>query len=346
MAAKRIPAGSLTVLGLMCSLVAAAASPEAATFVPGSIPRDTGGNGVQAHDGGLLLEGGKYYWYGTSQKMAPSWLSEGVQLYSSPDLSSWTSHGMILPSSAVYGIPRPGPIRVERAKILHNHKTGTYVMLFHCNVADFAWPSLGVATASSIYGPFQFKQCSKPDGRDSYDLTAWQDDNGDGFLVHSVENSFVAVRRLSSDYTTPGPICARLPGDRGEAPAVFKVGSTYYIITSGMTGWLPNPTRMFKASSMCGSWVEIRQPAVGDGGQITFNSQPTFVFPYKQPNGAIVPIYMGDRWNYPPNGGVNTANYVWLPMTPAGNGDWDLTWHAQWRLGDFSRARKARKALM
>jgi hypothetical protein len=42
-------------------------------------------------------------------------------------------------------------------------------------------------------------------------------------------------------------------------------------------------------------WVSLGNPT---GDPYTFNSQSSYILPYKQKNGSTVLIYMGDRWNY------------------------------------------------
>ena len=60
-----------------------------------------------------------WYWYGTSQKRPPSWLSEGVNLYSSDDLASWKYLGQIYGTADSRGMPCPAPYRLERPKVTH-----------------------------------------------------------------------------------------------------------------------------------------------------------------------------------------------------------------------------------
>jgi len=74
---------------------------------------DTDGNRVHAHGGGMLLHAGLFYWYGTSVKEGVSWLSRGVNLYTSPDLSRWTYRGMVLHNASIT-TATPGPYRIER----------------------------------------------------------------------------------------------------------------------------------------------------------------------------------------------------------------------------------------
>ena len=64
---------------------------------------DTSGNPINAHGGGILYHGGRYYWYG-EYKNGPTYLPKGswdgyrtdvigVSCYSSPDMVDWTFEG-------------------------------------------------------------------------------------------------------------------------------------------------------------------------------------------------------------------------------------------------------------
>jgi hypothetical protein len=65
---------------------------------------DQSGNPIYAHDGGVSRFGDKFYWYGTSYAGNPSGLFgmtrphlwNGVELYSSDNLASWSHEGVVL----------------------------------------------------------------------------------------------------------------------------------------------------------------------------------------------------------------------------------------------------------
>jgi beta-galactosidase len=71
---------------------------------------------VHAHGGGIIKVNKTFYWYGTSQKKEPGWISDGIKLYSSKDLFGWTSLGVILAACQIQGMPFPPPYRIERPK--------------------------------------------------------------------------------------------------------------------------------------------------------------------------------------------------------------------------------------
>ena len=98
----------VAVIALGAITARGAPSPEGATITSGTIWSDDAGAPVHAHGAGLILpdahpagEGGKYYLVGTTQKHNPSWLSEGINLYSSFDLEKWHFEGEIFHNSSI-----------------------------------------------------------------------------------------------------------------------------------------------------------------------------------------------------------------------------------------------------
>jgi hypothetical protein len=62
--------------------------------------------------------------------------------------------------------------------------------------------------AEDIRGPWRWVRSFKPDGQDSYDMTAWQDGQGVGYLARSVGNSFLGISRLNEHFNETAGICA------------------------------------------------------------------------------------------------------------------------------------------
>jgi hypothetical protein len=80
---------------LSCLLLVAVA--HAKYIVPGARWRDTEGNLVNAHAGGIThdKETGKFWWFG-EYKIEGQVEGGGVSVYSSDDLATWESHGLAL----------------------------------------------------------------------------------------------------------------------------------------------------------------------------------------------------------------------------------------------------------
>ncbi|KAK9861598.1 hypothetical protein WJX84_003056 [Apatococcus fuscideae] len=311
----------LHILGLSCTTASFGPQPETTVLTPGSIPIDTDGNQVHAHGGALIEMDGIFFWYGTSQKQPPGWLSTDINLYSSEDLAEWRNEGSIFNWQSIVGMPTGPPYRIERPKIIWCEEFHYWVLWFHLDLPSFGYPAVGVAKAETLQGPFDFVQVFKPDGRSSFDMTLFQDDDDTAYLVRSVENSFLGITKLAPNYLgLEGGICAQTPF-QAEAPAVFKHGpSSYWILSSHLTGWAPNPPLLWHANSsegLCGtSWYLMPQPATGPGSETTWDSQSTAVFPYQTEDGRELLMYLGDRWNAAGPGGVAQAGYVWLPLIP------------------------------
>ena len=145
-------------------------------------------------------------------------------------------------------------------------------------------------------------------GQMSRDMTLYVDDDGKAYhIFSSEENLTLHIAELTDDYLHHSGRYTRIaPAGHNEAPAIFKKDGTYWMITSGCTGWKPNEARMFSATSIWGPWTQYPNPCVGPKAEITFGGQSTFILPYQ--DGFI---FMADIWRprHP-----SDARYIWLPI--------------------------------
>src|SRR6185312_8423803 len=162
--------------------------------------RDTAGNLINAHDGGILWADGKYHWYGMALRPLPAIngpdggqkTTVGVVMYSSSDLYNWSYEGVVLATSTDPRSPLYGPMRFERPKILYNALTNQYVMWFHY----VGYPGdhtnapgageAGVAVSSRVNGPYTFKGISRPIDPKGIvrDCTVFQDNDGAAYFIY------------------------------------------------------------------------------------------------------------------------------------------------------------------
>lgn len=173
-------------------------------------------------------------------------------------------------------------------------------------------------------------------GQMSRDMTLFVDDDGSAYhIAASEENSTLHISRLSDDYLdSSGEYVRAFPGRYHEAPAMFKHGGMYYLITSDCTGWAPNAARLSVASSPLGEWRELGNPCVGTSEEIavTFSSQSTYVLPVAGGKDAL--IFVADRWQ--PKNAID-GRYIWLPIEFSQKGLPVIRWRDRWKLSDFDR---------
>lgn len=308
-------------------------------FRPGAVWCDTDGCAIHAHGGGVMYHQGVYYWYGEN-KDVPNMPGEervevvGVSCYSSRDLLNWKNEGVVLPAVKDDPESELHPLKVvERPKVIHNARTGKFVMWIHIDEIGYQYARAGVAVADRPEGPFIYLGPVRPCDADSRDLTVFQDDDGAAYLVTGVLwHSAIQIVRLSDDYLRPDGAFVRVlqrpgPPIGRESPAVFKRRSRYYLVSSGTTGWKPNAAEYAVADRMLGEWTTCGNPCVGPDAEITFHAQNTHVLPVADRWDTF--IVMFDRWN--PTS-LRDSRYVWLPAEFSDTGELRIPWRDQWSL--------------
>ena len=167
-------------------------------------------------------------------------------------------------------------------------------------------------------------------GQMARDMTLYVDDNGKAYHIFaSEENLTLNIAELTDDYLGhTGRYIRVQPGGHNEAPSLFKKDGKYFMITSGCTGWDPNAARLLTADSMMGEWTYLGNPCVGEGSDLTFRSQSTYILKIQGMKKDAF-IFMADRWT--PRNPID-ARYIWLPILFE-EGKPVLKWFDEW---DFS----------
>ena len=173
-----------------------------------------------------------------------------------------------------------------------------------------------------------------PGGQMSRDMTIYVDDDGKAYhIFSSEENLTLHIAELSDDYLSHTGKYARMaPAGHNEAPAIFKKDGTYWMITSGCTGWDPNEARMHSAPSIMGPWTKHPNPCVGPKAEITFGGQSTYIL--KVPGKKDAFIFMADIWR--PKHPID-ARYIWLPIQFKEDGTPVVEWMDSWTLDWFDQ---------
>ncbi|TDD12659.1 RICIN domain-containing protein [Nonomuraea diastatica] len=313
------------VLLIAAALVAQPAAPAQAasiTITNGTQFRDTAGNVVHAHGGGVLKAGAYSYWFGENRN--PDNTFRAVSVYRSTDLLNWEFRRDVLTRTSN---PELNVANIERPKVIYNSSTGRYVMWMHKeNGTDYGEARAAVASSATIDGDYTYHGSFRPLGQHmSRDITLFND-NGTAYMISAADENYdLHIYRLTADYLNVASLVGNFWNDaHREAPAMFKRGSTYFLLTSAATGWSPNQARYATAASVSGPWTGWTN--VGDG--TTFGSQPAYVLPVQ---GTLTTsyLYMGDRWAGAWGGRVNDSQYVWLPITFPSSTSMSLSWHPQ-----------------
>lgn len=345
---KRISFLVLTLAGLaafaLAPHAAAGLKPGAVWRDTDGRPINAHGGGILFHEGvyywyGEIKEGRTYL-----PKVNQAWggtrvLAAGVSVYSSRDLVTWKNEGVALaavPENPDHDLSPENVI--ERPKVIYNARTKKFVMWFHQDSPNYQAARAGVAVSDTPIGPFTYVGAFRPNagvaplnasaedlvpnpsnllardlagGQMARDMTLFVDEDGTAYQFYSSEaNKTMHISQLSDDYLRPAGRYARAFIDRSiEAPAVFKHGGKYYLIGSGCTGWDPNPAHSAVADSIFGPWTELGNPCRGEGAEITFSSQSTFVLPVAGKPGQFIAMF--DRWN---KWDLADSRYVWLPL--------------------------------
>jgi hypothetical protein len=309
---RRLIGAALLVLALLVPAVPAQAAPV--TVTNGTQFTDTSGAIVHAHGGGVLQVGSYYYWFGENRNANNTF--KAVSAYRSTDLRTWEFRGNVLtPSSA----SELSVANIERPKVIYNAATGKYVMWMHKeNGTDYGEARAAVATSSTVDGAYTYLGSFRPSSNMSRDITLYND-NGVAYMISAADENYdLMIYRLSADFTQIASVVGNFWNDaHREAPALFKRGGTYFMLTSAATGWSPNQAQYATAPSISGPWTGWTNA----GDSTTFSSQPAYVLPIGNSF-----LYLGDRWAGAWGGPVNDSQYVWLPITFPGSTSMSLSW--------------------
>ena len=154
----------LFIVGFM-PLMEVFATEKVQKFTPGELWYDDMGVHINAHGGGVLFHEGVYYWYGEYKEATTSAALKGVTCYSSSDLYNWKNNGIALP---VVTDDDQHPITIgctiERPKVIHNRKTGKFVMYFHLELKGKGYEAarVGIAVSDTPAGPYKYIDSYRP----------------------------------------------------------------------------------------------------------------------------------------------------------------------------------------
>jgi len=341
---------------------------------PGQPWLDTSGRPIQAHGGSILALEGAFFWYGENKERTTGrdgvwhW---GVRCYTSTDLATWEDLGLIIPPDLDDPSSPLHPTQLlDRPHIIVNPTSGKYVCWLRVSSRAGRPQRLVALEADALLGPYTIVEPGvRPLGMDSGDFDVVVDlDDGKAYCYYERVHRELVCADLTDDctgftgyYSThfprPGPPFVR------EAPAHFVRNGFHYLISSGTTWYLPNPSEIAIAETYHGPWRSVGDPHPSDVTRTSFRSQISSVF--KHPGKHDLYVALADRWlpelpddapraadvmathsaseaarrlepyGYGADPDTSRAGYVWLPFRF--NGDMPyLDWRPEWRVDDFS----------
>lgn len=345
---------------------------------PGQIWLDTEGKRIQAHGGSVMYWEGAYYWYGENKEFTDPekgiwhW---GVRCYKSADLYNWEDLGLIIPPNTEDPSSSLHPTAyMDRPHIIYNEKTKKFVCWLKIMEADGVTQSETVLTADSLLGPYTLvREGLHPLNMSAGDFDLAVAPDGKAYYYFERPHTETICADLTADYTdVTGYYSTHFP--RFHPPYVregtshfFRKGK-HYLVTSGTTSYLPNPSELAVADTWHGPYTVLGDPHPTDESHTSFHSQIGSVF--KVPGKKDLYIALADCWlphrkelEYEyyeklystafgfeatpeerdaagriiatlEQANTREADYIWLPFRFEGEMGY-LDWHDEWRIEDY-----------
>lgn len=173
---------------------------------------------------------------------------------------------------------------MDRPHILYNEKTKKYVVWLKI-MGDLSY--FAVLQADDILGPYKMvNKKVNPHGNlvGDFDLVV-DEETGRGYVISERPHTCIYCAELNEEYTdAKGEYSEHFPhtapSEAREAPACFMRNGKRYMITSGTTGYYPNPSEVAMADSWHGSYEVSKELHKEDSINTSFNSQISSVFKY------------------------------------------------------------------
>ena len=346
---------------------------------PGRPWLDSKGERIQAHGAAVYYEDGTYYWYGENKEYTDGvngiW-TWGLKVYASGDLYNWKDMGYLIrpniadPNSSMFPAKR-----IDRPHILKCDKTGKYVCWFKLSGPEAAF---SIYQADSLLGEYEeVRNLYNPNGYKigDFDLIKNEKTNN-AYICFDADHKSTVCMKLSDYYLEAKEVVQESYKDLNppftrEGQSLFEYNGKKYMLTSSMTGYVPNLSDAAVAENWEDEFIPINNPHVDDDTKASFNSQISKVF---RVEGSNLLIAMADRWlsEYHVDAGIadlfvrtiastydpehyqaseeekaemyaankletartQIADYVWLPIRFE-DGKVKIRWYDSWKVEDF-----------
>ncbi|MBQ7916997.1 MAG: family 43 glycosylhydrolase [Firmicutes bacterium] len=350
---------------------------------PGQVWLDTEGKRIQAHGGSVIYIDGTYYFYGENKEKTDG-ISDiwhwGVRCYASKDLYNWEDKGVIIPPEPDDPTSSLHPTaQMDRPHIIYNKRTRKWVAWLKVMNLARNEQTETILVADNFLGPYtKVREGLRPLNMDGGDFDLAVAPDGKAYYYFERVHTETICADLTDDYTNVTGYYSthfprKYPPYVREATAHFLRKDKHYLLTSGTTGYLPNPSEVAVADTWHGPFTVLGDPHPDDPTTTSFHSQVSSVF--KVQGKKDLYIACADRWlpdymhlryeDYAPlyekqfnsdmenplEGSANlmddvinntsVANYVWLPLRfvepceEYPNGMVFIDWKDEWRIEDY-----------
>lgn len=335
---------------------------------------DTDGNPIYSQGGGVFRFGDTYYWYGVHYQGAEAYRAnpsktysstfESIPVYSSKDLVHWKFENNVATRDTPITIPESqghyfaqmqtlaDAIWVGRLGVVYNANTGKYVLMVQSGQ--------GFDPDTSKRGMVLFLQGDSPTDDFDYaniqpqignvstnstgDQTVFTDDDGTSYLIFSNSggraNAYVSrIAPADSLSIEPAVRVGRSTSGGREGNAMFKLGGTYYMLTSDLHGWDSSVNHVIQSltADIQGAYSPEYTLAGTEQDYSLVTQTGFFVTVHGTKQDTV--LYAGDRWaDFAWNGiGYNQ----WVPLSADDSGlsfnaltNWEFNAvTGEWRVG-------------
>ena len=321
----------------------------AVTFHNDQPLRDAEGDILDAHEPCLRYFEGRFWLYGSRYGDRTGFTDEHrFGLYSSPDLATWTDHGLITPKL-------PGRLQAN-PDVVYNAKTRKYV-LWGTGRGYF------VFTADRPDGPFeQVRQVA--DGRypgRSGDFSIHIDDDHTAYRIgggavdaaDTERSHCVFVERLTDDYLDGSGETSGILASNCEGAGLFKRGDTWYALFDNTCCFCPagSGARVYTAEAPLGPYTyrgninrrgadPRRIPSLDNDTKpgagrcdVIIPAQQRRIVPLATPEGTSF-HWVGDRWESADDG-IKGHDFIYISGPLQFDADGmirQLAWENSWSL--------------
>lgn len=215
---------------------------------------------------------------GKTDKAAGIW-HWGVRYYASADLYNWEDRGLLIPPVTDDPNSSLHPTSMmDRPHIIYNARTQKYVCWLKIMEKDQTQTET-VLTADSFFGPYTIvREKLRPLGMSAGDFDLAVAPDGKAYYFFERVHSETIIADLTEDYTdVTGYYSTHFP-HKGpphvrEATAHFIRHGKHYLLTSGTTGYFPNPSEAAMADTWHGPYTVQGDPHIGDKTKRAFTAR-------------------------------------------------------------------------